>query len=102
MTEVTPAPRKRFEGISPKAYEHPADRAATAALAAIPYLDSVVKRLVEFQYERALRQLYLGNAVKLGPRQLPHVTGSTSRSTRRSTSRRSTTSTSRSARSPTR
>jgi len=73
MPEVTPAPQKRFPGISPKAYEHPADRAATAALASIPYLDSVVKRLVEFQYERALRQLYLGNAVKLGPRQLPHV-----------------------------
>jgi Zn-dependent protease with chaperone function len=73
VPEVTPAPRKRFPEISPKAYEHPADRAATAALAAIPYLDSVIKRLVEFQYERALRQLYLGNAVKLGPRQLPHV-----------------------------
>jgi Zn-dependent protease with chaperone function len=73
MPEVSPAPVRRFPEISPKAYEHPADRAATAALASIPYLDSVVKRLVEFQYERALRQLYLGNAVKLGPRQLPHV-----------------------------
>jgi len=32
---VLTAPR-RFPGISPKAYEHPADRAATAALAQIP------------------------------------------------------------------
>jgi hypothetical protein len=33
--------------ISPKAYEHPADRAATTALSSIPYLDQVVRKLVE-------------------------------------------------------
>jgi len=32
----TPAEAYRLTGISPKAYEHPADRAATAALASIP------------------------------------------------------------------
>ena len=55
--------------ISPKAYEHPADRAATAALASVPMLDAVVKKLVEFGYERALRQSYLGASVRLGPEQ---------------------------------
>lgn len=70
-----PAPplERRFPNISPKAYEHPADRAATAALASIPFLDAVIRRLTEFQYERALRQLYLGNAVRIGPDQLPDV-----------------------------
>ena len=59
--------------ISPKAYEHPADRAATAALASVPMLDQVVRKLIEFGYERALRQSYLGASVRLGPDQLPEV-----------------------------
>jgi hypothetical protein len=62
-----------YPGISSKAYEHPADRAATAALHAVPMLDTVVRRLVEFSYERALRQTFLGNAVQVGERQLPGV-----------------------------
>jgi Zn-dependent protease with chaperone function len=36
-------------------------------------LDTVVRRLVEYSYERALRQSYLGSAVRLGERQLPDV-----------------------------
>src|SRR3954452_1179694 len=63
----------RLEDISPKAYEHPADRAATAALASIPYLDQVVRKLIALGYERALRQTLLGGAVKLGEDQLPRV-----------------------------
>ena len=63
----------RLEDISPKAYEHPADRAATAALASVPMLDQVVRKLIEFGYERALRQAYLGASVRLGPEQLPDV-----------------------------
>src|SRR3712207_2514266 len=61
----------RLTDISPKAYEHPADRAATAALASVPMLDQVVRKLIEFGYERALRQAYLGASVKIGPDQLP-------------------------------
>jgi Zn-dependent protease with chaperone function len=70
MTEVMP---HRLRDISPKAYEHPADRAATAALKSIPMLDAVVRRLIEFQYERAFRQILLGSSVKLGPDQLPEL-----------------------------
>ena len=65
--------RHRLADISPKAYQHPADRAATAALERIPKLDLVVRKLIEFQYERALRQSFLASSVKLGPRQLPKV-----------------------------
>jgi Zn-dependent protease with chaperone function len=63
----------RLTDISAKAYEHPADRAATAALASVPMLDQVVRKLIEFGYERALRQAYLGASVRLGPDQLPDV-----------------------------
>jgi Zn-dependent protease with chaperone function len=64
---------QRLHGLSPKAYEHPADRAATAALAAIPMLDLVVRKLIEFGYERALRQLFLAGSVRLGEDQLPQT-----------------------------
>jgi Zn-dependent protease with chaperone function len=36
-------------------------------------LDTVVRRLVEFSYERALRQSFLGNSVRVGEHQLPAV-----------------------------
>src|SRR5204863_1982106 len=64
---------QRLAGISPKAYEHPADRAATAALKAVPMLDTVVRKLIEWGYERALRQSFLGNAVRVGDSQLPDL-----------------------------
>jgi Zn-dependent protease with chaperone function len=64
---------QRLKDISPKAYEHPADRAATAALQSIPMLDVVVKKLIEFGYERALSQILLAGSVKLGPDQIPEL-----------------------------
>jgi Zn-dependent protease with chaperone function len=64
-----------YPNISPKAYEHPADRAATAALKAVPMLDTVVRKLIEWQYERAVRQMYLSNSVRVGERQLPDLWG---------------------------
>ncbi len=68
-----PAEGYRLDGISPRAFQHPADRAATAALGAIPYLDQVVRKLIELGYERALRQSYLGSAVRLSEEQLGDV-----------------------------
>jgi len=63
----------KLDRISPRAYQHPADRAATAALAKVPYLDEVVRRLISLGYERALRAASLGSAVKLGQEQLPGI-----------------------------
>jgi Zn-dependent protease with chaperone function len=63
----------RLTDISPRAFQHPADRAATAALGAIPYLDTVVRKLIELGYERALRQSYLGSSVRLSEDQLGEV-----------------------------
>jgi Zn-dependent protease with chaperone function len=71
MPETLPESVEPYPNISSKAYEHPADRAATAALKSIPMLDSVVRKLIEWRYERALRQFFLGNSVKVGEHQLP-------------------------------
>jgi Zn-dependent protease with chaperone function len=73
MTETLPDNVEPYHNISSKAYEHPADRAATAALKAVPMLDTVVRKLIEWRYERALRQFYLGNSVKVSERQLPEL-----------------------------
>ncbi len=68
-----PAEGYRLTDISPRAFQHPADRAATAALGSIPYLDTVVRKLIELGYERALRQSYLGSSVRLSEEQLGDV-----------------------------
>src|SRR5271165_680358 len=64
---------RRYEEISAKAYEHPADRAATSALHAVPLLDKVIKRLTDLGHERRLRQIVMGNAVQHGSEQVPDV-----------------------------
>ena len=63
----------KLDRISPRAYQHPADRAAGAALAKIPYLDDVVRTLIALGYERALRTAALGSAVRIGEQQLPGI-----------------------------
>jgi Zn-dependent protease with chaperone function len=63
----------KLDRISPRAYQHPADRAASAGLAKVPYLDEVVRKLVALGYERALRAASLGSAVRLGQHQLPRI-----------------------------
>jgi len=63
----------RYKGISARAFEHPADRAATSALGRIPLFDTLVKTLLSLQFERGLFQVLLGNGVRLGPTQLPRL-----------------------------
>src|SRR3954465_10612262 len=68
-----PVDAYKLPQISPRAYQHPADRAATAALQKVPYLDEVVRKLVALGYERALRAAALGSSVRLGQEQLPQI-----------------------------
>jgi Zn-dependent protease with chaperone function len=63
----------KLDDLSPRSYQHPADRAATAALQRVPYLDEVVRKLIAIGYERALRAASLGASVRLGQEQLPHI-----------------------------
>src|SRR6478672_9646355 len=68
-----PAEAWKLPGISPRAYQHPADRAAVAALQKVPYLDDVVRKLISLGYERTLRAASLGASVRLGQEQLPGI-----------------------------
>ncbi|HEY0776611.1 MAG TPA: M48 family metallopeptidase [Gemmatirosa sp.] len=61
----------RLDDISSTAWEHPADRAALNALRALPGFDAVVRRVAGFFGERGIRQLFLANAVRVGPTQYP-------------------------------
>jgi Zn-dependent protease with chaperone function len=71
MTTIEPV--LRYPGISGQGFAHPADRAAMAALRSVAPLDSAIKKLTEMTYERQLRQMFLGRAVRLGEDQLPAV-----------------------------
>lgn len=70
---MTVEPALQYEQISSKAYEHPADRAATSALHAIPLMDKVIKRLTDLAHERRFRQILVGNAVRVGDNQIPDL-----------------------------
>ncbi len=59
--------------ISSTAYEHPADRAALNALRALPGFDEVVRKIAGFFGERGVRQVFLANAVRVGPTQRPKL-----------------------------
>jgi len=63
--------RKVLTDISSAAWEHPADRAALNALRAIPLFDEVVRKVVGFFGDTGVRQLFLANAVLVGPNQRP-------------------------------
>ncbi len=72
MTATLPEDQRLIE-ISARAFEHPADRAATAALKSIPMLDRVVRLLSELGYERAFRSTLLASSVRIDRDQLPTV-----------------------------
>lgn len=57
--------RTRFPGISARAWEHPADRAALSALRAVPGLDTILQKLVGATTERSLRLITLASAVRV-------------------------------------
>ncbi|MEV7417885.1 M48 family metallopeptidase [Streptomyces sp. NPDC089919] len=65
--------RRRFQGISSRAYEHPADRSALVALRKLSGFDTVFKALSGLLPERSLRLLFLSDSVRVGPEQFPHL-----------------------------
>ncbi len=64
----TPLPQ-----ISSTAWEHPADRAALNVLRAIPGFDEIVRQVATVLTERRVRQIFLANAVQVGPVQRPKL-----------------------------
>jgi len=67
------ARRVRFPEISPRAYEHPADRAALVTLRKVPGFDLVLRKLFGAVGERALRLIHLASAARVGPDQFPQL-----------------------------
>jgi Zn-dependent protease with chaperone function len=63
--------RIRFPGISPRAYEHPADRGALATLRSVPGFPVVLKSVAGAFTERGERLIFLASAVRVGPKQYP-------------------------------
>jgi Zn-dependent protease with chaperone function len=67
------ADRIKLTQIASTAWEHPADRAALNTLRAIPGFDQVVRKVAAFFGEKGVRQLFLANAVRVGPDQRPKM-----------------------------
>lgn len=65
--------RRRFPGISSRAYEHPADRSALVALRKLSGFDTVFKALSGLLPERSLRLLFLSDSVRVGDEQFAHL-----------------------------
>ncbi|MCS0638128.1 M48 family metallopeptidase [Streptomyces sp. LP05-1] len=65
--------RRRFPGISSRAYEHPADRSALVALRRLSGFDTVFKALSGLLPERSLRLLFLSDSVRVSDAQFAHL-----------------------------
>ncbi|GAB3125775.1 M48 family metallopeptidase [Tsukamurella serpentis] len=69
---VTASPRA-FPGISSRAWEHPADRAALVALRNLRGFDTVLKAISALLRERQHRLLFLASGVRVDDRQFPQL-----------------------------
>jgi Zn-dependent protease with chaperone function len=65
----TLAGRIRLADISPRSWEHSADRAALRSLNSIPGFSEVVRKIVGLFGERGLRLFFQANAVRVTPQQ---------------------------------
>ncbi len=64
---------KPLPDISPRTWEHPADRAALAALKQVPGLNDVVKFFLGMTGEKSIRLIFLASAVRVNERQFPKL-----------------------------
>jgi Zn-dependent protease with chaperone function len=73
MTNTPDRARTRLPGISSRAYEHPADRSALVAMRSLTGFDTVLKKLSGLFSERAIRLMYLANAVRVSDGQFRNI-----------------------------
>ncbi|MGW5049966.1 M48 family metallopeptidase [Actinokineospora sp. NPDC004072] len=71
--EVSRSTRVRFPRISPRAYEHPADRGAMAALRAVPGVGDVLRGVAGLFPERGERLMALASSIRVGDKQYPKI-----------------------------
>ena len=65
--------RRILTGISSRSWEHPADRAALAALRKLPVFDEVLKTLFGFFGEKPIRLAFQANALRVSEHQYGHI-----------------------------
>jgi len=65
--------KRRFPGISARAYQHPADRAALTAMRKVPGFDFVLRKMIGTIGERSLRLAFLASSVRVSERQFPDI-----------------------------
>jgi Zn-dependent protease with chaperone function len=66
-------PHKKFTQLHKNDYVHPLDKKALAALKAIPGVDSILKKLLAWTGESAIRVSFMASAVKVTPTQCPDL-----------------------------
>ncbi len=70
---LSPRSRSVLSEISAVSWEHPADRAALQTLRSVPGFDQAVRKIIGFFGERGIRLIFQANAVRVGPKQFPHL-----------------------------
>ena len=65
--------RRVLTGIHPRAWEHPADKAALQALRRLPVFDEILRKLFGFFGEKPIRLAFQANAVRVSPNQFGRV-----------------------------
>src|SRR5262245_9952546 len=65
--------RRILTGIAPRAWEHPADKAALQALRRLPVFDEILRKLFGFFGEKPIRLAFQANAVRVTANQFPRV-----------------------------
>src|SRR5687768_3986861 len=70
-----PRSRRILTNIAPRAWEHPADRAALNALRRVPVFDDVLRKLFGMFGEKPIRLAFQANAVRVSAKQFPRIHG---------------------------
>jgi len=65
--------RRILTEIAPRAWEHPADKAALQALRKLPVFDEILRKLFGFFGEKPIRLAFQANAVRVSPNQFGRV-----------------------------
>ncbi len=73
QTSTLKRAKVHLPNISPRSWEHPADRAALTALKKVPGLDMLLQKLIGITTEKSLRLIALSSSVRVSERQFPKV-----------------------------
>lgn len=67
------AVKQKLKDISPRAWEHPADKATLQALKQLPFVDQIIRTIFGITSEKGLRLLALSSSVRVTEKQFPKI-----------------------------